>query len=418
MTERPRALEQAVLNALSAFRVVVVTGPRQAGKTTLVRRVMGETGTLTRLDEEASLQASINDPAAMAGYGPVPRAFDEIQRAGDPLIRAIKAAVDLDNSPGQFLLNGSADFLTVPTISESLAGRAAFLELWPFTQGEIHGTSDDFLDTAFSDPEALLNSPPTKLTAVDYLERVCVGGYPEVLTAPASARALWFRNYVRSVTQRDITELTGARQAQQLPKVLSLLAARTANELVVAHIHDESGLGSRVTTDDYISHLQMTYLVQLLPAWSRNPGKKVTRHPKIHLADTGLAAHLLGKNPTALARPTDPSRGALMESFVFGELHRQTTWSSQEIQLHHLRDRDGAEIDLIAEANDGRVVAIEVKTSASVNRGDAKWLTWLRDRLGTDFACGVVLHTGPRAFRLEDRILAVPISRLWNDAPV
>lgn len=154
--------------------------------------------------------------------------------------------------------------------------------------------------------------------------------------------------------------------------------------------------------------------MRLLRAWSRNLTRKITRRPKVHVTDTGLGAHLLGKTPQGLARPTDPARGQLLESFVFNELHRQTTWSTEEIRLHHLRDRDGAEIDLIAEATDGRFVAIDVKSAAAVNRSDTRWLRWLRNKTSDDFVCGVVLHTGARAYRLGDRLLALPVSTLWT----
>ncbi len=376
--------------------------------------MLGDRGTFTRLDDETNLQAALADPVGLASYGRPPRAFDEIQRAGDPLVRAIKAVVDDDPTPGQYLLNGSADFLTVPTISESLAGRAVFMEQWPFTQGELETAPDRFLERAFSDPDSLLNQDSPAISSGSYTERICRGGFPEPATMTGRARRDWFANYVRTVTQRDITEMTGARRAPQLPKILSLLAARTSGELVVAHIHDESGLGSRHTTDDYIAYLEMTYLVKLLPAWSRNLTRKVTRHPKIHITDTGLAAHLLGKDATAINRPTDPARGPLHETFVINELIRQTTWADQDFRLRHLRDRDGAEIDIVAEASDGRVVAIEVKASTTVNRADAKWLKWLRDRLGPDFVVGVVLYTGERPFRLGDRLFAIPIHQVWT----
>lgn len=197
-------------------------------------------------------------------------------------------------------------------------------------------------------------------------------------------------------------------------RTTSIAFALADSPKVVAHIHDASGLGSRTTTDDYIAYLQMTYLVLLLPAWSRNLTRKITRHPKVHIADTGIAAHILGKDPTALARPTDGARGPLLETFVLNELHRQTTWLDDEVRLHYLRDRDGAEVDIVAEAADGRIVAIEVKSSPSASIADDRWLSWLRDKTGDDFITGVVFHTGPRAFRLGDRLSALSISYLWT----
>lgn len=414
MKETPRRLKPLVDEALANFRVVVITGPRQAGKTTLVRRTIRDAGTFARLDDEATLEAARADPTGFARFGPTPRAFDEIQRGGDPLIRAIKSTVDENRAKGQFLLNGSADFLTVPTISESLAGRAAFLELWPFTQGELEGGPDGLLEKLFSEPEEILNQKASKLTVRDYHERLCLGGFPEAVTLKDRARRTWYENYIRTVTQRDIRELTGARRSRQLPNILALLASTTAGELVVSRIHEDSGLGSHSTTDDYISYLQMVYLVNLLPAWSRNLTKKVARHPKVHIGDSGLAAHILGKSPDALARPTDPARGPLLETFVFNELLRQASWLEDDIRLYHFRERDGAEIDFVAERADGQVVAVEVKTSSSVTAGDTRWLKWLRKKVATDFVSGVVLYTGERPYRLDDRLYALPISYLWS----
>lgn len=258
-----------------------------------------------------------------------------------------------------------------------------------------------------------LEGPPSSIGSADYLDRICTGGFPEATGLSERARRTWFRNYVRTVVERDVTELTGARRAQQLPRILALLTARTGGELVVAHIHSDSGLGSRSTTEDYIAYLQMTYLVHLLPAWSRNLTRKITRHPKVHLVDTGLAAQVLGKNPASLSRPADPARGPLYETFVLNELLRQAGWLDDEIRLHHLRDRDGVEVDIVAEAADGRVVAFEAKASSAVAPADARHLAWLRDKIGDDFIAGVVLYAGERPFTLGDRLLALPLSYLW-----
>ncbi|MCQ3814174.1 MAG: ATP-binding protein [Acidimicrobiia bacterium] len=412
--EFPRHLEESLRESLAYFRVVVVTGARQSGKTTLVRKVAGAHSTLVRLDRPSDLDVVLADPETAAQQGPTPRVFDEVQRGGDPLVRAIKMVVDDDQTPGQFLLNGSAGFLTTPMLTESLAGRAVFLELWPLTQGEIEGHPDRFLNQAFTDPEQLVSDDLSPHSSSDYLQRVCRGGFPEVVKLPEKLRAAWFRSYVRAVAERDITDFTGARQAQFLPKMLALLAARTANELVAAHIHDETGLGSRTTTDDYLSHLQMVYLVHLLPAWSRGLTAKVVRRPKVHVADSGLAAFLLRKDPVSLIRPTDPARGMLLETFVANELLRQSSWLGFDVRLHHFRDRDGNEIDLIAEALDGRVVAVEVKAASAVSLRDARQLRWLRNKIGNDFVCGVVFHTGERSFRLDQDIYALPISALWR----
>lgn len=414
LSEKPRHLESVVNQALSTFRVVVIAGPRQSGKTTLLRRLIREQGSLSNLDEEETLRASIDDPTAFANFGNPPRAFDEVQRAGDPLIRAIKATVDNNTSPGQFLLTGSADFLTVPTISESLAGRAVFFDLWPFTQSEIDATSVNLIDKAFNNPDSLISNKLSDTNKFDYLQRICRGGFPLVTNMSERSQRAWFRSYVSAVIQRDIRELTGARRANLIPKILRLLAARTGNELVMQSVHNAARLGSRKTTADYLSYLEMIYLVWQLPAWSRNLSQRIIRRTKLHIADTGLAAHLLGKTPASLAHPTDVARGQLLETFVANEVLRQASQLDDDVRLYHFRDRHGKEIDLIAESADGRVVGIEVKSSSVATSTDARWLKWLRDKIRDDFVCGIVLYTGKRSFTLGNQLLAIPVSRLWT----
>lgn len=406
-------MEPVVRHALESFRVVMIQGARQTGKTTLARRIAAS-GTFLGLDDNDLLRIARDDPVGLLAGLRRPVVIDEVQRAGDSLVRAIKMAVDRDPTPGGFLLTGSADFLTVPGISESLAGRVAIFELSPFSQGEIEGREECFLDRVFQEPESLRSAPSSGIAVPEYAHRVCIGGYPEPLSMDSRNRRIWFEAYVNTIVSRDVAELTGARRTQEIPRLLRALAARTANQLVVSKIHNQIGLGSINTTSDYLAYLQMTRLVTTLPTWSANLGVRVRRHPKVYTTDTGLAAALLGSAPESLVRPTDPTRGQMFETFVVNEVRRQAGWSDLEVNLFHFRDRYGREIDLVCETPDGRVVGIEVKAAATTRPDHAAHLAWLRDRLGDRFVAGVVFYGGALSLPLGDRLTALPLSILWE----
>ncbi len=405
-------MEGRYRETVSARRVTVVTGPRQSGKTTLVVSQLGA-GTLRNLDDQAVLEAARADPAGFVDLGARPVVIDEVQRGGEVLVRAIKAVVDRDPRPGQFVLTGSSNFLTVPTISESLAGRAGFVEVWPFTQGELAGRPDGFIDAAMSGPLALAHYRPGGLGRRELYERLCTGGYPEVAQLTARRRQAWFRDYVRTVIERDVVEMSGIRKVTEMGQLLRLLAARTACELVMQSVIDDAPL-ERQAVYDHRAWLETVHLVTTLPAWSRNLTRRVKRHPKAYVTDPGLAAWLLGKTPAALEGPTDPATGQLVETFVFTELRRQLTWASNDATLYHWRDRAGAEVDLVVESSDGRVLGIEVKAGQTPGRDWFRWLSTMRDMLGARFVAGLVLYTGTEVLPFGDRLLAVPISALWE----
>jgi uncharacterized protein len=408
-----RAVESRYRDTVGSRRVTVVTGPRQSGKTTLVRTQLSEAGTLRSLDDQGTLDAALADPVGFAALGGWPLVIDEVQRGGEPLVRAIKQAVDLDPRPGQFVLTGSSNFLTVPTISESLAGRAGFVEVWPFTQGEVAGTADRFIDGLFAGTEELGAHRPSGLDRRGLLERVCTGGYPEVHRLPARQRPGWFRDYVRTTIQRDVVELSGIRKVAEMGQLLRLLAARTACELVMQSVIDDSTL-ERQAVYDHRAWLETIHLVTTLPAWSRNLTRRVKRRPKVFLTDPGLAAWLLGKTPAALQNPTDPATGPLVETFVFAELRRQLTWAATDVTMYHWQDRAGAEVDLILEAADGRVAGLEVKSGHTPRPEWFRWLSQMRDALGDNFVAGVALYAGQQILPFGDRLLAAPISTLWE----
>lgn len=411
----PRGLRSLLVETMAARRVAVLTGPRQSGKTTMARRFLDDLGkgTLRRLDDPALLEAAIADPLGLVADGERPVVFDEVQRAGDPLVRAIKQQVDLDSTPGQFLLTGSLDFLAAPSISESLAGRAAFLEVWPLTQGELAGSPELFVDSLFTEPERLRAYPGTESTQRDYLERLCQGGYPEVASLSPRMRSRWFGDYVKTIIERDITEQFGLHKADELRQLLRLFAARTAGELVMQNVVADATVGKQ-TVYDHREWLETAYLLRRIPAWSRNLTARVKKRPKVLIPDSGLAAWLLGKNADALANPVDPATGQLVETFVAAELIRQLAWADHEVSLWHWQNREGGEIDLVLEASDGRVVGIEVKAGATPHASWFKWLGVMRDRVGVDFMHGIALYAGGNVVPFGDRLTAAPIDVLWK----
>ncbi len=415
----PRAAESQLGSYAADFRVVVVNGPRQAGKTTLLRlHQKNYGGEFRSLDDPEMLKAATVDPISFARDAPRPLHIDEVQRAGDPLIRAVKLAVDEDWSPGQFILSGSTRFLTVPTLSESLAGRAGIIELWPLSMAERTGSPENFIDRIFDDPDGLRGAV-SPWSRRDYLGVFVGNGYPETLRLRTPAtRHGWFRSYLDTVIQRDMLEFTDIQHADAVPQLLALVAARSGGPLVLADLARSLGGLSPDTVRNYLSYLETVFLVGYAPAWSTSLTSKISKTPKVYLTDSGLAAHLMHATPDALGRPGHPVLGGLTETFVFNELTKAASFAETPVGIHHLRDRDGREIDFILESPDGRVVAIEVRSSASPSGDATRHLRWLRDRLGERFVAGVQLYLGGHALSHGDRILAAPLSVLWSHAPM
>lgn len=396
------------------FRVTVINGPRQAGKTTLLREMVRHRGSYWSLDDGPVRASAHLDPAAFVEQGALPMAIDEVQRGGNNLLLAIKSVVDVRPHRGQFVVAGSTRFLSVPQLSESLAGRAEVLDLWPFSQGELAGVKETFIDTLMSEPANLAKSRCEQVDRRDLLERVVRGGFPEVVDAASSAAARWYRSYVRTVVERDITEASAISQASELPTLLRLLAANTSGELVTSRIAGDARM-SADTVARYIGLLELVGLVTRVRAWTPSLTSREKRHPKMVVTDSGLACALLGRDLDGLTSIQNPLTGPLLESFVTMELLKQCGWSKRSVTVRHWRDRNGAEVDLILESDDGVIAGIEVKSAASVWPTDAKHLAGLRDNLGQRFAGGVVLYLGERILPLGDRLWAMPLSVLWSD---
>ena len=413
----PRRATAAAAESLAGFRAIVIQGARQVGKSTLAEMLAGRPGASSiTLDREEDLRSATDDPSAFLDALGVPAVIDEIQRAGDPLVLAIKQRLDASRAPGQYILTGSTNFLTTPTITESLAGRIDLFTLWPLSMGELTGGADDFVDRAFAAPNSLVVHRGATPSRSDYLELVSRGGYPEPQGLTERTRQRWFERYVETVLRREVETAADLRRMEALLAMARLLLATTGSELVISRLAEALGI-DRSTAESYEPWIETTFLVHRLPAWSRKVASRVVRRPKIHASDTGLAAAMAGKSAAALGRLNDPSVGPLVETFAINEIAKQLTWSATSARLHHLRDSEGLEVDAIIEAADGRVVAIEIKASTVPRVHDAAPMATLRDRLdrvGGDFTMGVVLHTGDRRVVLGDRLVGLPIADLWT----
>jgi predicted AAA+ superfamily ATPase len=408
-------LAQGLLDELaSALRIVIVNGPRQSGKTTMLRQYQrAHGGSYRTLDNRQDQEAALADPVAFAVDGESPRLIDEVHLGGDWLVRAIKIAVDEDPRPGRFILSGSSRFLTIPTLSESLAGRAGFVDLWPLSMAEVTGGAADFLSRVFREP-ASLQGTESAWTRNEYIRAISVGGYPEARGLRSQvARSAWYDGYLTTVINRDISDFAEIGKIRALPRLLGLVAARAGSPLVVADVARSADL-DRVTVRNYLTYLDTVFLTTEVLPWSTNLTSRLSKTPEVFLTDTGLAAHLLGASEADLHRVGHPALGGLVETFVHAELMKLATVSELPVSIWQFRESDVREIDFILEGPGGAVVGIEVKATTSPGADTAKHLRWLRDRLGDRFAAGIVLHLGQRASSFGDRIWAVPVSALWG----
>lgn len=399
--------------ALADTRVVLVNGARQAGKSTLTRLTAdNRPGTVIRLlDDPATLRAAEDDPTGFIEHDGL-MVIDEIQLVPE-LLRPIKVSVDLDPTPGRFLLTGSSRVLALRTLPDALPGRMEVIELWPFSQGETSGEADRFVDAAFRHGPRIEHS--STLRRRDYLERIVVGGFPEAVRRTPRRRTAFFDSYLTTLIERDVLELANIERRGDLLKLLALLAARAGGLLVPAALASQSGI-PRTTLMRYLDLLSSVFLIKSIPAWASGQTQRAVGTPKLAFVDTGIACHLIGQDAPRLGEPGG-STGPLMENFVAMELARQLTWSEERSRLYHYRTKDRLEVDAVLETPDGRVVGVEVKAGATVRTEDLSGLRNLATSLGERFVAGYVLYTGQQTLPFGEKIRALPMDALWRLTP-
>lgn len=406
----PRHAAVQVNAALADTRVVLISGARQAGKSTLVRVLAGDRlAERHDLDRAQDRAAAATDPVGFVGFAEL-LVIDEIQRVPE-LLLAIKAAVDEDPRPGRYLLTGSSRLFGMVAAPDALPGRMETIELWPFSQGELDGEPDGFVDAVFTVGADLRHE--SDVTRADYAARIVRGGLPEAAArADPRRRQRFFDAYIQALIDRDVRQLSDIQHKGELRKLIRLLAARSAT--IIAANSLESALGlSRPTIARYLQALEEIFLIKRIPGWSRNLGTRATGAAKLIFVDSGIAANELATDARALLRPGAPF-GPMLESFVLSELSRQLTWSEQLVELYHYRDQSQYEVDAVLENRSGQVVGVEVKAASTVGPDDFRGLRRLADRLGDDFIAGVVLYTGTSTLPFGDRLRALPVSALWQ----
>ena len=410
--------------------MLLLHGARQTGKSTLMRSLAGGDARYFSLDDASLLSALRADPAGFLAANPGRLLIDEVQRAPDVFL-AIKHEVDLARMAGapvngRFLLSGSANVLLLPRLADSLAGRMEVHTLWPLAQSEMRVSPGrvavNFVDAVFApeppSPQRNGVQGPIGIDAVgrdQLISRLSAGGYPEVVARGSDKRRkAWFEAYLHTIIQRDIRDLAQIDGVLQLPQLLRALAHKATGTLNTADLSRTLGL-AQTTLRRYLHLLETVFLLTPLPAWTPRESHRAQKSPKLFFNDSGLLAHLLGLSTQQLAAaPGLP--GALLETFVHGELQKLRGWADTHCELMHYRTASGMEVDFILQDRQGRVVGVEVKSATQARADDFRGLRHLREVLGAQFYRGIVLHPGTQSVAFDPQLASLPVAALWASA--
>ena len=403
-----RFVESRASEALSDTPVVLIVGPRRAGKTTLVRKMEETNRTYITLDDQTVLDAAQADPVGFI-RGLDQATIDEIQRAPE-LLLAIKKSVDEDYRPGRFLLTGSANVLTLPRVADSLAGRMETIQMLPLARAEIEGVKPPFLEHLF---DGQFQSIPDAIVGDDLVKLVLLGGFPEAIGRETERRRQdWARSYLTSILTRDLRDIADVEKLTELPKFVRLLAEHSGQLVNYSQFGSAINV-SHKTGQRYVGLLEQVFLVSTLQPWYTNALKRIAKTAKLHFLDTGLLATTRGLTFDKV-KADRGLIGALLETFVFSEVLKLMTASDMRLSPYHFRDQQMREVDIVLERDDGMIVGVEVKASATVRSSDFGGLRTLAEACGKRFAYGVVLYDSTDVVPFGDRFAAAPLSSLWG----
>ena len=403
----PRALERVIRKASREFPVLVLTGPRQSGKTTLLRHVLARTHAYVSLEPPDVRLSASRDPRGFLAFHPPPVIFDEVQYAAD-LLPYIKEIVDeRRQDKALYVLTGSQNLLLLDRVTETLAGRAAMLQLLPMSAREEEGETD----RPFAWERSPASSGRTRkgLGSADLWKRLLVGGYPELVADPSRDVSLCHGSYVQTYLERDVRGLRQIGDLTQFQGFVRTIAARSGQLLNLTDVARDLGLAAN-TARAWLAVLEATYQVVVVRPYFANIGKRLVKTPKVYFMDTGTLCYLTGlRDPEHAA--SGPMAGALFETAVLSEILKTLHGRGEEPRIHFWRTSAGTEVDFIVEVN-ARLVPIEVKSSATPRPEMAAGVAAFRRDVPGQAAPGYVVHSGEVMLPLVAGVTAIPFRSL------
>ena len=405
----PRWQKETLNHLMQERRVLLLTGPRQSGKTTLARELESEQVEYRTLDDSTLREAAKSDPQGFVKRRTKTLIIDEAQQVPS-LLPAIKKAVDEDTRPGQYLLTGSANIQSLATVRESLAGRIAKIRLRPLAFGEVNKKNPQFIESAF---ERSFTNKHTHYDRDALLEVAFRGGFPESLTLQDRARKRWHTDYVNAILERDLQDIARIHRKNTVKDLVDVLAAWSGKFMDISAIG--AGLSiKRPTIESYINALESLFLVERVFPWTKTDYDRVGKQSKLFMADSGLMASLLRWNIDQVRFDSGRS-GKFIETFAFNEIMAQVDPGDGLYELFHYRDREKPEIDFLIEREDNALLGLEIKAGSAIDKNDFKHMRWFKNNIAKNrLFTGIVLYTGKDPVSFGDGMWAVPFDLLWT----